>query len=64
MLKKNYIRGRPGYFNNYVNASDPKVDIGSSLKEYQATLAKSKPGKLNVKWHDKELYMLFVLRFS
>ena len=57
----------PGYFYNFVNQQkDMDGHIEDGLRPYRASLGKSKNRnyKLNVKWHDKELYMLFVLRFS
>lgn len=67
MIKKQYHRMTPGYFYNFVNQQkDMDAHIEDALKEYNATLAKSKNknSKLNVKWHDMRLYTLFVLRWS
>ena len=66
MLKKQYLRLEPGYFYNFINSNDPEGIVEDALKEYKATLGKSKNKnyKLNVKWHDEKLYTLFVLRYS
>jgi hypothetical protein len=68
MIKKQYDRFSPGYFYNFVNNQrDMEAHIEDGLKPYKATLAKSKYRnnyKLNVKWHDEKLYMMFVLRYS
>ena len=66
MIKKQYIRSQRGYFDNFIMSNDPEGSIEDGLKEYKATLAKSKNKyyKLNVKWHDEQLYMMFVLRYS
>jgi hypothetical protein len=66
MIKKQYRRSEPGYFGNFISANDPNGIIEDELRHYQATIAKSKNRHyiMNVKWHNKELYMLFVLRWS
>lgn len=66
MIKKQYIRSQKGYFNNFIMSNDPEGIIEDGLRKYKATLAKSKNKhyKLNVKWHDEQLYTLFVLRYS
>ena len=66
MIKKQYERSRTGYFNNFILSHDGEDVIEERLKEYKATLAKSKNKyyKLNVKWHDEQLYTIFVLRWS
>lgn len=66
MIRKQYYRGDAGYFRNFSESNDPESDIGEALKEYGATLGKSKDKdyKLNVKWHDPKLYALFVMRWS
>lgn len=67
MIRKQYRQGVPGYFNNFVKAYDPEDSMDEALKPYKATLAKSKFHNnyaINVKWHDEELYTLFVLRWS
>lgn len=67
MIKKQYDRFKQGYFYNFVHSNDPEGVIEDGLKKYKATLAKSKyknNSKLNVKWHDEQLYMMFVLRWS
>lgn len=57
----------PGYFYNFVN-QQPNMDsqIEDGLRPYNASLGKSKNRnyKLNVKWHNEQLYTLFVLRYS
>lgn len=65
-IKRQYIRSERGYFDNFIMSNDPEGVIEDGLKEYKATLAKSKNRhyKLNVKWHDEKLYMMFVLRYS
>jgi hypothetical protein len=67
MIKRQYKRSEPGYFFNFINFQpDMDVHIEDGLAPYKATLGKSKNrhSKLNVKWHDEKLYMLFVLRWS
>ena len=66
MIKRQYRRGQPGYFNNFVNLHDPEDTIEERLKPYNATLAKSKNKNylLNVKWYDLKKYAMFVLRYS
>lgn len=73
MIKKQYHKGHPGYFHNFVMAhldyySDD--NIGEHLRAYNATVGKSKRNRnrtcpvMNIKWHDKALYTMFVLRWS
>ncbi len=67
MIKRQYHRVAPGYFYNFINNQvDMNARIEDGLREYEATLAKSKNKnyKLNVKWHNEKLYTLFVLRWS
>ena len=66
MIKRQYNRGQPGYFNNFILSHDPDGTIEKELKLYKATIAKSKNKHymMNVKWHDHELYTIFVLRYS
>ena len=67
MIKKQYHRMTPGYFYNFVNQRTNMEDhIEDGLRPYNASLGKSKNRnyKLNVKWHDEQLYTLFVLRYS
>ena len=66
MIKRQYHRGRPGYFNNFIRSHDPEGVIEDHLRPYNATLGKSKNRNaiMNVKWHDPEKYMMFVLRYS
>jgi hypothetical protein len=66
MIRKQYERYRKGYFNNFILSHDGEDIIEEQLKPYKATLAKSKNKyyKLNIKWHDEQLYMMFVLRWS
>lgn len=66
MIKKQYERSQTGYFNNFILSHNGEDVIEDGLKEYKATLAKSKNKyyKVNVKWHDEQLYMMFVLRYS
>ena len=66
MIKKQYHRFHQGYFFNFINSNDLERHIEDGLKPYKATIAKSKNknSKLNVKWHDERLYMMFVLRWS
>ena len=66
MVKKQYRRGQPGYFNNFIMANDPNDLIENHLKQYNATIAKSKNRHylLNVKWHNEQQYAFFVLRWS
>jgi hypothetical protein len=67
MIKKQYRRDAPGYFYNFINSNDPERHIKDDLKPYKATIAKIKyknKYKLNVKWHDERLYMMFILRWS
>jgi len=69
MIKRQYRPGPGSYFSNFVvhnMATDPEASIEEALKPYNATVAKSKNKnyRLNVKWHDSKLYMIFVLRWS
>lgn len=66
MIKKQYYRYKRGYFFNFINYNDPDANIVDELKFYKATLGRTKAPnyKLNVKWHDERLYMMFVLRWS
>ncbi len=66
MIRRQYRSGQPGYFNNFIKSHDPEGIIEEELKIYKATIAKSKNKhyRLNVKWHDPELYVFFVLRYS
>ena len=66
MIRRQYRRGQPGYFNNFIMSHDPEGTIETELKLYKATIAKSKNKyyMMNVKWHNHELYTIFVLRYS
>lgn len=66
MIKKQYERSQLGYFNNFILSHNGEDVIEERLKKYKATLAKSKNKyyKLNVKWHDEKMYLMFVLRWS
>jgi hypothetical protein len=70
MIKKQYHRypysGGTCYFNNFIKMHDPDAIIENELKKYKATIAKSnQPNiKMNIKWHDEQLYMMFILRYS
>lgn len=67
MIKKQYDRTKKGYFNNFINSTDyTETVIEERLKKYNATVGKSKNDhyKVNVKWHNEQLYTLFVLRHS
>ncbi len=66
MIKKQYRRGQRGYFDNFMLSHEGNVSIEEQLKEYDATLGKSKNKHyiMNVKWHDSELYIMFKLRWS
>ena len=70
MIKKQYKRFDFGsYFNNFVAhnmAKDPDGVIEDALRPYGATVAKSKNKhyKINVKWHDEKMYMMFILKWS
>jgi hypothetical protein len=66
MIRKQYERFQAGYFRNFILSHDGQDVIEEHLKPYKATLAKSKNKyhKLNIKWHDEKLYMMFVLRWS
>ena len=66
MIKKQYDRNKRGYFFNFINYNDPESCIEDELKLYKATLGKTKAPnyKLNVKWHDEKMYLLFILKWS
>ena len=66
MIRRQYRRGQPGYFDNFIISHDGNNGIEEELKTYNATLGKSKNKHymLNVKWHDHKLYTIFVLRYS
>lgn len=66
-IKKQYHRLEQGYFYNFINQQpNMDADIEDGLRPYCASLGKSKNNnyKLNVKWHDEKMYMMFVLRWS
>jgi hypothetical protein len=64
MRKKQYRQGASGYFTNFIMAHGPEMK--EKLKEYNATLGKCKNKYyyVNVKWHDEQMYMMFVLRYA
>lgn len=66
MIKRQYRSGQSNYFTNFVNSIHSRYkSIAEELAPYNATVAKSKDNNImNVKWHDKELYIIFVLRYS
>jgi hypothetical protein len=66
MIRKQYRRGQRGYFDNFIISHNGDEVIEEKLKEYNATLGKSKNKyyMMNVKWHDPELYLMFKLRYS
>ena len=67
MIKRQYHRLTQGYFYNFINQQpNMDADIEDGLRPYRASLGKSKNNnyKLNVKWRDEQLYMMFVLRYS
>lgn len=70
MLKKQYYRyphnGTTCYFNNFIKAHDPDARIEDELQKYKATIAKSKQpnSKMNIRWHDEKMYIMFILRYS
>jgi hypothetical protein len=68
MIKKQYHRHPTSvsYFSNFIRMNDPEGVIEDELKKYNASVGKSKNKnyKLNVKWHDEKLYMMFVLRYQ
>ncbi len=70
MIKRQYNRWRYGsnksYFDNFVDAHGPDEVIEEKLLLYKANIGKSKNKnhKLNVKWHDSKMYVMFVLRWS
>lgn len=66
MIKKQYRRGHQGYFNNFILSHPGDDIIEEKLKDYNATLGKSKNKyyMINVKWYDKELYLMFRLKYS
>lgn len=72
MIKRQYdksIRHRGSkhrYFLNFLDSCDAnKEDMWDVLIEYKATKGRSKRRYChNVKWHDHELYTIFVLRYS
>jgi hypothetical protein len=66
MIRKQYERFQAGYFNNFILSHHGEDVIEKQLKPYKGTIAKSKNkySKMNIKWHDEQLYMMFVLRWS
>jgi hypothetical protein len=76
MIKKqyDYYQTEKTYFTNFMDSLATKSnvqsarfgrDVRAALAPYKATLAKSKAKyRYNIKWHDTDLYLLFVLRFS
>jgi hypothetical protein len=65
MIKRHYDMTKSSYFRNFYDAGTPRVDLRTGLSHYNATLAKSKGHHyINVKWHDPQMYLLFVVRWS
>lgn len=72
MIKKQYNSGNEygfgvnaQYFRNFLNSLDGERSMWEILEEYGAQKAKcKKKWSYNVKWHDEQKYMLFVLRWS
>lgn len=66
MIKRQYRRNVKGYFCNFINSHDGEAIVEDALKTYNATIAKSKNRYhiMNVKWHDENMYALFVLRWA
>lgn len=67
MIKRQYGRFDHGYFYNFINSqSNMNATIEDGLAPYRATLGKSKNrhSLMNVKWHDAQLYTLFVLKWT
>lgn len=68
MIKKQYQRYpvNRGYFHKFLDEHGINDVIKEQLKSYDATLGKSKHkfSALNVKWHNREKYVMFVLRWS
>jgi hypothetical protein len=72
MIKKQYNYGNEygdgvnsQYFRNFLDTLDGERSIWDILSEYGAQKAKcKKKWCYNVKWNDKHLYTLFVLRYS
>ena len=70
MIKKQYhewvANKETCYFHNCLDSTTSDNELKSILKEYKATIGKSKYRKhvFNIKWHDPKLYTLFVLRWS
>lgn len=54
------------YFHNFLDSCQANgEDVWKALIEYKATKGKSKKHySHNVKWHDHELYTIFVLRYA
>ena len=69
MIKKQYHRhvADTCYFNNFLQSlgGDVTLDkLNDKLTPYDATIAKSKFNKINVKWNDPKLYAYFILRWA
>jgi hypothetical protein len=66
MIKRQYDITRPSYFRNFYQAGQPRFDLVKGLEHYNATLGKSKNHnyKFNIKWHDPDMYLLFVMRWA
>jgi hypothetical protein len=75
MIKKqyDYYSTKVSYFTNFmdhlvyanVQSSRARNALRLELTKYKATLAKSKANyRYNIKWHDHEMYLLFVMRWA
>lgn len=73
MIKRqyNYYGQEDTYFTRFVNQvtqspyTFPREAVGQALKEWGATLGKSKARyTYNVKFHDEQLYIIFRMKYS
>lgn len=72
MIKKHYHYGdyfgngvNSQYFRNFLDSLDGERSMWDIIAEYKGKKAKAKGNhSYNVKWYDKQLYTMFVLRYS
>jgi hypothetical protein len=74
MIKRqyDYYSTEVNYFTRFMDNLDTNVQssracdsLRLALIPYKATVAKSKARyRYNIKWHDSEMYLLFVMRWS
>jgi hypothetical protein len=68
MIKKqyDYYQTEVTYFTKFLDQlHDARSEVHEALKPWNATVAKSKARyRYNIKWHDPDMYLLFVMRYA